>query len=220
MSRLAKLDYFRSGNDRASNKWLECDLVLILGTPRSPSAVHEGLIQIGNAEAAGKDGKWRSHIWQGCAPNGDKVEICGLGYENPSWDRMHRLLVRSSLLQAVGRGRGVIETGVPVIVVSNEQLGIPVAAEDLVLLKDPEARTLHFAALKITAVLPTDNTVGEIAVSTAEIVSALAQSDEVDALKKRQVRSHLSTLRQLGLLEMKGARKGWTWGQILLALAT
>ena len=173
MSRLAKLDYFRSGNDRASNKWLDCDLVLILGTPRvPPSAVREALIQVGNAEEAGKDGEWRSHIWQGYAPDGEKVEICGLGYENPSWDRMHQLLVRSSLLQAVGRGRGVIETGVPVVVVSNERLGIPVAAEDLVLLKDPEARTLHFATLKIAAVFPTYNTVGEIAVSTAEIVSA------------------------------------------------
>ena len=111
-SRLAKLDYFRSGNDRASNKWLECDLVLIVGTPRvPPSAVREALIQVGDAEAAGKDGKWRSHIWQGYAPDGEKVEIGGLGYENPSWDRMHRLLVQSSLLQAVGRGRGVIEIG-------------------------------------------------------------------------------------------------------------
>jgi hypothetical protein len=111
-------------------------------------------------------------------------------------------------------------SGRPVVVVSNEQLGIPVATDELVLLKDPEAQTLHFAALKITEVFPTDSTVGEIAVSTAEIVSALAQSDEVDALKERQVRSHLSSLRQLGLLEMKGARKGWTWGQILLPMAT
>ena len=172
-SRLIKLDYFRSGNDRASNRWLECDLVLIVGTPRVPaSAVREALIQAGDAEAAGEDGKWRSHIWQGYAPDGEKVEICGLGYVNPSWERMHRLLVQSSLLQAVGRGRGVIETGIPVVVVSNEQLGIPVAAEDLVLLKDPEAKTLHFATLKIAAVFPTYNTVGEIAVSTAEIVSA------------------------------------------------
>ena len=176
--------------------------------------MREALIQVGNVEAAGKDGQWRSHIWQGYAQDGQKVEICGLGYENPSWDRMHRLLVQSSLLQAVGRGRGVIESGVPVVVVSNEQLGIPVAAEDLVLLKDPEAKTLHFAALKIAEVFPTSNIVGETSVSAAQIAQDLA------ALDVRQVRTHLSHLQSLGLLEMKGARKGWTWGKILLAMAT
>ena len=218
-ARLSRLDYFRSGNDRASNKWLECDLLLILGTPRvPPSAVREALIQAGDVEAAGRDGKWRSHVWQGYAQDGQKVDICGLGYEDPSWSRIHQILVRSNLQQAVGRGRGVIDTGIQVIVVSNESLGVPFAADTLGILKDSEARTLQIVT-ELSAISPTVYTVGKNAVSVAQIVSALAQRDELDALKERQVRAHLSTLEELGLLARKGARKGWTWGQTLLSLA-
>jgi Primase C terminal 1 (PriCT-1) len=214
-SRLSKLDYFRSGNDRASNKWLECNLLLILGTPRlPPSAVREALIQTGDVAAAARDGKWRSHTWQGRTLQGDLIDVQGLGYEDPSWSRMHEILVRSNLQQAVGRGRGVIESGVQVIVVSNESLGVPFAAEELVLLKDPEARTLQIVT-ELSAVFPTVYIVGEIAVSVAQIVSQLAQGDELAALKERQVRSHLSTLEELGLLARKVSRGGWMPGPVL-----
>ena len=206
-SRLLKLDYFHSGNDRASNKWLECDVVLILGTPRvPPSGVRQALIQIGDVDAAGTDGKWRPHAWNGFKSAGQEVEIYGLGYRHPSWDRMHQLLVRSSLLQAVGRGRGVLEGGVPVVVVSNEHLGVPVATEELVLLKDPEARTLHVATMKLTEVSPTYISVGDSSVSTAQI------ADELAALTERQVRTHLSHLEHLGLLARKGSRGQWMPG--------
>jgi RepB DNA-primase from phage plasmid/Primase C terminal 1 (PriCT-1) len=214
-SRLSKLDYFRSGNDRASNKWLECDLLLIVGTPRvPPSAVREALIQAGDVDAAGRDGRWRSHVWQGRTLQGDLIDVHGLGYEDPSWSRMHQILVRSNLQQAVGRGRGVIESGVQVVVVSNESLGVPFAADTLELLKDPEARTLQ-TVTELSAVFPTVYTVGEIAVSVAQIVSQLAQGDELAALKERQVRTHLSALEHKGLLARKGARGGWMPGPVL-----
>jgi hypothetical protein len=34
--RIAKKEYFHSGKDRASNAWLGCDLIVVLGTPRVP----------------------------------------------------------------------------------------------------------------------------------------------------------------------------------------
>jgi len=137
MERIARRDYFRSGNDRASNAWLNCDLLLVLGTPRvPPSAVRRALIQIGKLKDAGIDGKWRSVVWEGHTLDDDLVQVEGLGYAVPAWAEMHHVLVRSLLLQAVGRGRGVIESGVPVVVVSNEPLGLPFTAGELVPLKD------------------------------------------------------------------------------------
>ena len=80
-------------------------------------------------------------MWEGRTAHDRVVRVEGLGYGDPSWGWVHKLLVRASLLQAVGRGRGVTRQGVQVVVVSNENLGLPLMAGDMPSIKDPEAET-------------------------------------------------------------------------------
>jgi hypothetical protein len=202
--RIARREYFRSGKDRASNSWLECDLILVIGTPRVPAwAVRDWLVRTGRIDVAAIDGRWGVRTWEGKTAKGSLIRVDGLGYADPTWRSMNNLLVRASLLQAIGRGRGITEQGVPVVVVSDENLGLPLAANPVPEIKDPEARTF-VAFLELTAINATYNVVGEIAVTASELARRLGDVDE------RQVRNHLTNLTTLGLLAKKGVRGGWT----------
>jgi hypothetical protein len=202
--RIVRREYFRSGKDRASNSWLDCDLILVLGTPRvPPAAVRDWLVRIGRIDDAGREGGWGLRTWEGKATDGALLRVGGHGYANPSWRRMHETLVRATLLQAIGRGRGVTERGVTVVVVSNENLGLPLSASPVPEAKDPEARTFS-AFLELTAINAKHDVVGEIAVTAAEL------SRQLGDVKERQLRNHLAHLTTLGLLAKKGARGGWT----------
>ena len=54
-SRIAKVGYFRGPDSRGSNSWTDCDLIIVIGTPRVPtSAVSDRLIATGNVAAAAK----------------------------------------------------------------------------------------------------------------------------------------------------------------------
>lgn len=202
--RLAVFDYFGSGQDRASNKWLDCDLIVILGTPRvSPAAVRQSLIQTGDFEAAARDGEWVGKAWTGKTTDANLVKVTSLGYKDPDWDRAHQRLVRDAMTQAVGRGRGVTEQGVPVVVLTNEPLGILLTLSPLHLLKDPESR-VYEAVVGLTEALPNNTIVGEISVGTRDVAQQVG-------LTERQTLEYLTKLSSpsLGLLKRKGARGGW-----------
>src|SRR5205807_190288 len=108
--RITKLEYFRSGKDKGSNAWLDCDLIVIVGTPRvPPAAVREGLIKLGNFEkAALPDGSWQPIRWYGLTTKDVIKPAKGSGYLDPEWKRVNNLLVKDLISQAIGRGRGVI----------------------------------------------------------------------------------------------------------------
>jgi hypothetical protein len=72
--RISKLEHFHSGKDRASNAWLSCDLILVLGTPRvNASAIRDGLIRIGRINDAMFNGSFSSLIWEGKTVDGTVV---------------------------------------------------------------------------------------------------------------------------------------------------
>lgn len=211
-SRITMLEYFHSGKDRASNEWLACDLILVLGTPRvPPSAVRDTLILLGRISAASKDGDFVEIMWEGKTSQGKVVRNRGLEYADPSWAEVQRILVKETLRQAIGRGRGVISKGVPVVVVSNEPLGLTLADQPLQLVSDSQDDTLQRAVMLtarnakyITLAFHAD------APFTTGEVTAISQYDA------RAVRSHLSSLTTHGLLKRKGARKGWLLAEWLL----
>jgi hypothetical protein len=200
--RLLRLDYFGSGNDRGSNAWLDCDLLVILGTPRvPPSAVRERLVQIGNLETAALDGQWGVKTWQGRDLLGEKVVVRGSGYKNPAWQEAHETLVADALRQALGRGRGLLTEGITVIVVSNERLGLVLADKPLPLVKDQEALTLQ-AVIELSTENANSNILAKTVVSTSEL------AQHID-LGKTQTKQYLLRLTSLGLLKRKGERGGW-----------
>ena len=121
--------YFGEGLDRASNAWLECDVIVVLGTPRvSPSVVRSELLRVGNVDAANRDGRWGERLWEGLTTDRSIVRVTGRGYQDDEWNAACKGLVRAALVQAAGRGRGILIDGIPVVVLSTENTGLPLAS--------------------------------------------------------------------------------------------
>jgi len=210
--RISRVEYFRSGKDRASNSWLDCDLILVVGTPRVPPvAVRDLLIRLGRVDAASRVEKFDGLTWEGMTENGRPVKIDGLGYADASWVEVHGLLVKETLRQAVGRGRGVNDHGVPVLVVSNESLGLTLADRPLPLVSDAEDETLRLT-VSATARNAIDTIIAKHAVAPVVTSAVAAMSSN----ELRTVRNHLSSLSSSGLLTRKGERGGWIVADWLL----
>lgn len=127
-ARITKAAHFGEGPERASNDWHDnCDLIVVLGTPRvPPAAVVNELIRQGKMDAARRDGRWESYRWEAKNTAGQVVQIEGSRYADEDWHAAHRGLVYATIVQAVGRGRGNLTNGVPVVLFSNEQTGFTV----------------------------------------------------------------------------------------------
>lgn len=204
--RIARTEYYHSGKDRASNSWLGCDLIVVLGTPRlPPSALRDGLIRSGRVDAASVDGRFGTVEWEAETASGNIVRRTGSGYGEPSWADMQKWLVAEALLQAVGRGRGVTDRGVPVTVVSNEPLGLTVADEPLVPVTDPQAETYR-RVVELTVQNAKDTPLAIRTVTTAEVTARSPHQES-------NVRKHLSSLSSHGLLTKQGERGGWLCNQ-------
>jgi hypothetical protein len=129
LGRVAMSCWFGAGPDRASNRWhIDCDHVLVLGTPRiNPGEYRRWLVGHGLEEAARlEDGGWGPRPWEGVTVDGDPVVVQRGGYQDPSWDRAYRATASAGLMQAIGRGRSLLGEGVPVTVITNEPLGLPI----------------------------------------------------------------------------------------------
>jgi hypothetical protein len=129
LGRVAMSCWFGAGPDRASNRWhIDCDHVMVLGTPRiNPGEYRRWLVGHGLEEAARlEDGGWGPRPWEGVTVDGDPVVVQRGGYQDPSWDRAYRATASAGLMQAIGRGRSLLGEGVPVTVITNEPLGLPI----------------------------------------------------------------------------------------------
>jgi len=214
--RIARVEHFRSGQSRGSNEWLvDCDAIAIIGTPRvPPSAVRARLIQTGNHLAAARDGRWEADWWSGVDAAGRRHTIRTAAYRDHDWHRAHLAIVRAELLQAVGRGRGILAEGLPVIVATNEDLGLPLAMVDARPLTDAESEVLaavrelsgHDPKGARSTDLSGDNSkiyLLELSpVSSASVASALERDE-------RWTRRLLNSLHERGLIERIGQRGGW-----------
>ena len=214
--RIAKIEYYHSGEGRASNRWIdECDMIVVLGTPRvPPSAVALRLIQTGRTQAAERDGEWGRDYWSGITVAGKRRTIRTSAYRDHDWHAAYRALVRAELIQAVGRGRGICPNGVPVVVLSNEPLGLPLLDSDIEPLAETGLKVLA-EIRRLSATNPKGESKGElsamnpkiyildsVAVSTASLVGSLA-------MPERTVRWNLNDLVRRGLVEKIGERGGW-----------
>ena len=143
--RIVQHSYFGSGQDRSSNSWhANCDLVLILGTPRVPTEqVLRTLLQTRHS-VIGERPRWGELSWVGRTETGQTIQIAGRGYHDPDWRAAHQSLVRASLIQAIGRGRGLLESGCEVLVVSNEECGVPISDAVCEPLNQREAEILEW----------------------------------------------------------------------------
>jgi hypothetical protein len=200
--RLAMVAHFGGGLSRGSNQWVrECDILIVLGTPRvGPDAIRLHLYRLGKARAAGRtreEAGWGLDYWSGVTKSGRRMTVRTPHYVDHDWHAAYRALVRSELVQAVGRGRGILPEGIPVLVVTTENLsptedargGPPITEHRFVPLTDAQARVLAV----LTSPRPRP---------TREIASQAGVSD-------RRARELLAELVNSGRVRKVGERGGW-----------
>ncbi|MDA0809244.1 MAG: hypothetical protein O3B68_14705, partial [Planctomycetota bacterium] len=79
-----------------------------------------------------QDGEWSKLRWKGFTRQGIPRIVSGSGYRNERWNLAHRSLVRAAIIQAAGRGRGLLSEGCEVLILSNEECGFPLADQSRV----------------------------------------------------------------------------------------
>ena len=218
-TRIKKVSYFFSGEDRASNNWLNCDLLIVLGTPRvPPSAVRNLLLSVGKIEAAKYDSDFVSFSWTGKNENGDLVKVLGRKFSDPDWQWAYSLLVKETLLQSIGRGRTITPEAIPVVLISNEQLDLIISADNFIEVSDEEDSTLHTVLTAISHIhsqqvttqlsdsSPNKYILGDLSPKsvTSESVHKYFPKESL-----RNIQRRLKKLVQIGLLVRLNKRKGF-----------
>jgi hypothetical protein len=127
-ARIAKSCWYGAGPDRASNDWhVVCDALLVVGTMRPGGGpVRERLVLHGKMDSARREGDWGARHWEAVTTDGRTIRVEGKGYRDPDWHAAHTAISRAAVHQAAGRGRAIIEKGIPVWIVSDEPMGCPV----------------------------------------------------------------------------------------------
>lgn len=204
--RIVKTSYYGSGDERSSNDWYgQCDLILVLGTPRVPTeTVVEYLIRIGELEAACSPSVWGDVFWHAVMTSGAPKKLSGRGYHDPLWMKAHRAIVRANIVQAIGRGRGILKDGCDVIVLSSEECGLRVIDAQAPLLGD-HLWSLYGQFCELTARKPLNSIYKKLAVSTSEVAQATN-------LPERTTRHMLADLEALQLIHRESPRSGWYLG--------
>jgi hypothetical protein len=154
-NRIVKTDYFRGTDGRASNAWQhECDLLVVAGTPRvPPSVVKSRLIRAGRTAAAARPDEWVGwgwDWWSAVTISGDRRTVKTLAYRDHDWRRAYRNIVRAELEQCIGRGRSIRESGIPVVVITTDDLGLPLIDDELPVLGEADEKILLAAAKLLT----------------------------------------------------------------------
>lgn len=158
-------------------------------------------MQIGRIGAAAREAVWGSVRWVGTTESGEPLPVTGRGHYDEDWRQAHRELVRAALVQAIGRGRGILEAGCEVVVLSTEECGISIS-DSAVTPLPAKAHELVERLRELSAVNSKKGSIEKAAVSTAGLAR------EAD-LSVRQTRELLCRLELLGLVMRVGERKGW-----------
>jgi hypothetical protein len=153
-SRIAMSDYFGGSHTRGSNLWHRtCDCLLILGTPRlSWSSIAQRLRQTRRYESARltpNEVHWSRTYGRvyNTRKDGNRFVIIS-GYSNAAWQWAYQSCTLSELRQCIGRARSCLENGIPVYVVTLEDLCDPT-----ILVHDHPFPPLTEAAARVLAVL-------------------------------------------------------------------
>lgn len=218
-NRIRKVSYFHSGEDRASNEWLNCDLLMVLGTPRvPPSATRNLLLSFGKIDAAKFDSDFVSFGWKGQNEKGEIIDVVGRKYLDPDWDWANSLLVKETLNQSIGRARSITPEAIPVVLVSTESLGLILSSDNFqeinqsddstlrVVLTATSTSDLEDGAIKLCEESPNRDILGD---SSYKIVTSKEVHEYFPKESLRNTQLRLAKLVQIGLLEKIKDRKGY-----------
>jgi hypothetical protein len=201
--RIVKLTYFGSGEDRSSNDWYgQCEIIIIAGTPRiPPAAIAAYLVQVGETSAACKEPEWGTIYWDGQTESGEALKVKSRGYHDEAWRRAHRDLVRAQLVQAIGRGRGILEIGCEVIVLSSEECGLTISDAGFGGINDTATKVIQ-AMRELSAQFSNKASLGKCALKASEIGIRCG-------IGRRQTQVALQLLERRGLTHRVRERSGW-----------
>jgi len=130
-SRIRTVEHFRGTTSRGFNGWhQDCDLLIVVGTPRVPPAVVRARLQAIGLDAAAQRteqaAEWTRDYWSAVTVSGRRRTVRTLAYRDHDWHHAYRSLVHAELIQCIGRARAILPEGIPAIVISSEPLGFPV----------------------------------------------------------------------------------------------
>jgi hypothetical protein len=211
-SRITMQAYFGDGLSRGSNQWLDrCDALIILGTPRpgSPS-IRQHLMRIGKVRAAflkEDQADWHLAEWTGTTESGDTRLVKTGRYRNEDWHRAYSYICKSQLKHAIGRGRGILPQGIPVYLVSTEDMsdrmrpptGRPIPIADVLF------KPLDRAGLDVLRVL--EGTSAKNAMKTGQVCEALFRC--TDPSSRNRTNYRLRWLERAGRVRRRKRRRGW-----------
>ncbi len=195
--RIVMLEYFGGGQSRGSNEWIEkCDVLIVLGTPRiPPQGIQNRLIQLGqdvSAKISDDEAGWCKDYWSGKLATGQRKTMKTLHYKNHDWHSAYCDMVVAELKQAVGRARPILDSGIPVYLVTTEDLGEVIAGDaEFLPLTEPQTRILATFRNRHGARKTTSEIATEVGITS------------------KQVRLTLSQLEKAGRIQRFGERGGW-----------
>lgn len=152
LERITFSTHYGAGDDRGSNEFhRKCDLVIVLGTFRPPpSEVRRALVRRGQLEAANARATWGTVERRATGAAGELVTYGGRGYAERQWADAADGITRAAVRQAVGRARAICPDGVPVVLVSTENAGLPVRPADELPILDERADAVRAAIVRIS----------------------------------------------------------------------
>jgi hypothetical protein len=223
--RVIMTEHFRGGGTRGSNDWhRDCDLLIVLGTPRvPPRAIRTRLIATGGKAAASRSEEsagWGRDYWSAVTITGRRRTVTYRAYRDHDWHAACRAVVAAELRQAIGRGRVICADGIPVVVVTTEPLGLQIldleraltdehlAILDLLRHQNSRRASDMRPTGRASDMRPKNRIVGRMSdalaapLSTADVASHLRRSS-------RQAQRLLSDLHEARLIEREGVRGGW-----------
>jgi hypothetical protein len=215
--RITLESYFGEGLSRGSNEWLgRCDVIIVFGTPRpgTPS-IRERLIQTTKVRASrlrDEQTDWHRETWTGTTESGETLTVETPRYRDDDWHRAYCNIAKAQLKQAIGRGRGILPEGIPVYVVTTEDIGsgsILTQTPGRYLLADAHRfAPLNLPCVDVLRVLKElEAFSGSRAVKRGQICRALFGTDNNKAVERTKYL--LNLLLEAGRVRRKGTRKGW-----------
>jgi hypothetical protein len=221
-NRIAKVEHFRGGEGRGSNAWTtDCDLLLIIGTPRvPPPVVRTRLIRMGLTQAAARPESWTAwgrDYWSGRNTDGKRVTVTTRNYRDHDWRHAHALIVAAELKQCFGRARSIRQHGIPAVILTTENLGLPLASFELKAVSEADEKVLRAVGelVRLSDTFPkgVDNDtyrtlllnkilLARVSVSSSEVAKRIDRNE-------KSVRRSLIRLEQAGFVKRVGERGGW-----------
>lgn len=232
-SRIALQSYFGDGLSRGSNEWIkQCDVLIILGTPRPGSnSIRDHLITVmGKTRAARlteKEADWHLEIWEGISESGHIIPVQTPRYRNEDWHSAYCAITKKQIWQAAGRGRSILPEGIPVYIVTTEDISDYGLARHAMTPKMGESPimqqrsrripiasagypALNYDCAAILRILEARNaTARSRAIKTGLITRDMYGTEEVCSKQLEHVKHCLSRLHDVERIARKAKRSGW-----------